>query len=74
MMMTAVTASDGSRDSAKNIIENDAIIVTATNQQEINTNIMKKDRTLPQRQPSHLRILGIIPWIHRFLFLLQYDC
>ena len=48
MMVTASDGSDCSRDSAKNIIENDAIIVTALNQPEINTNIMNKvqDTTL----------------------------
>jgi hypothetical protein len=42
MMVTASDGSDCSRDSAKNIIENDAIIVTTSNQPEINTNIMNK--------------------------------
>jgi len=47
-MVTANDGSDCSRDSAKDIIENDAIIVTASNQQEISTNIMDKvqDTTL----------------------------
>ena len=47
-MVTASDGSDCSRDSAKDIIENDAIIVTASNQQEISTNIMDKvqDTTL----------------------------
>jgi hypothetical protein len=48
MMVKASDGSDCSRDSAKDIIENDAIIVTASNQPEINTNIMNKvqDTTL----------------------------
>ena len=47
-MVTASDGSDCSRDSAKDIIENDAIIVTASNQPEISTNIMDKvqDTTL----------------------------
>jgi len=47
-MVTVSDCSDYSRDSAKDIIENGAIIVTASNQPEISTNIMDKvqDTTL----------------------------
>ena len=42
MMVTASDGSDCSRDSAKVIIENDAIIVTASNQPEIISNFIDK--------------------------------
>lgn len=68
-MVTASDCSDYSRDSAKDIIENDAIIVTASNQPEISTNIMNKvqDTTLEAVTSAETRDNTMI---HRRLFLL----
>jgi len=68
-MVTASDCSDYSRDSAKYIIENDAIIVTASNQPEISTNIMNKvqDTTLEAVTSAETRDNTMI---HRRLFLL----
>ena len=39
---------DGSRDSARDVNDNNVIVVTATNQQEIGSNIMEKGQgTIP---------------------------
>jgi hypothetical protein len=57
-MVTVSDCSDYSRDSAKDIIENDAIIVTASNQPETSTNIMDKvqDTTLEAQTSLPSRI------------------